>query len=225
MRLEYRDTGGNDHSTLVRRVVAIHRWLPEAIADAVSWRLSGLVQRRTGVRFKWAQRVLLEGDGVCRLTGEVMLRSGVRIVVGDRGSLDAGTNLYLDFGSTLLAIGPTVLGERVYFGCGSYADGLGGLRIGDDSRIGPGAKIVAFNHGIPYGEPDTMLGITIGKRVWLGANCVVLDGVTIGDDAIVAAGAVVRSDVPAGALVGGVPARVLRQTVNVAAAASPERPD
>jgi acetyltransferase-like isoleucine patch superfamily enzyme len=212
MRVEYRDTDGNDHTALVRRVVAVHRWLPEAVADAVSWRLSGIVQRRSGAAFKWAHRVLLQGDGVCRLSGEVHVCSGVRIVVGDRGSLDAGTKLYLDYGSTLLAIGPTVLGERVYFGCGSYADGLGGLRIGDDSRIGPGAKIVAFNHGIPYGEPDTMRGITIGRRVWLGANSVVLDGVTIGDDAIVAAGAVVRSDVPAGALVGGVPARVLRET-------------
>jgi acetyltransferase-like isoleucine patch superfamily enzyme len=142
----------------------------------------------------------------------------VRIVVGDRGSLDAGTQLYLDYGATLLAVGPTVLGERVYFGCGSYADGLGGLRIGDDARIGPGVKIVAFNHGIPYGEPDTMRGITIGRRVWLGANAVVLDGVTIGDDAIVAAGAVVRSDVPAGTLVGGVPARVLRKPTDEPAA-------
>jgi acetyltransferase-like isoleucine patch superfamily enzyme len=218
MRIEYHDLAGRDHSALVARVIGAHRWLPDAIADAVSWRLSGLVKRRTGTPFKWAHRLVLEGDGVCRLTGEVLVRSGVRIVVGDRGSLDAGTQLYLDYGATLLAVGPTVLGERVYFGCGSYADGLGGLRIGDDARIGPGVKIVAFNHGIPYGEPDTMRGITIGRRVWLGANAVVLDGVTIGDDAIVAAGAVVRSDVPAGTLVGGVPARVLRKPTDEPAA-------
>jgi acetyltransferase-like isoleucine patch superfamily enzyme len=51
--------------------------------------------------------------------------------------------------------------------------------------------------------------ITIGRDVWLGANSVVLAGVTIGDGAVIAAGAVVNRDVPAGSIVGGVPARVL----------------
>jgi acetyltransferase-like isoleucine patch superfamily enzyme len=213
MRVEYRDTAGRDHSALVRRVVETHRWLPERFADAVSWRLSGFVQRRTGDRFKWAHRVLLESEGCMRLHGDVMVRSGARILVGDRGSLDAGTRFYVDYGAMLIAAGPTTLGTNVYFGCGSYADGLGGLRIGDDVRIGPGVKIIAFNHSLTFGEPDTMRGITIGKRVWLGANAVVLDGVTIGDDAVIAAGAVVRNDVAGGALVGGVPARVLRSTI------------
>ena len=51
---------------------------------------------------------------------------------------------------------------------------------------------------------------TIGKRVWIGANATITPGVTIGDGAIVAAGAVVTRDVPAGMVVGGVPARILR---------------
>ncbi len=52
--------------------------------------------------------------------------------------------------------------------------------------------------------------IHIGKKVWLGANVTVLQGVTIGDNAIVAAGAVVTKDVPANAIVGGVPAKVIK---------------
>jgi acetyltransferase-like isoleucine patch superfamily enzyme len=210
MRVEYRDAAGRDHSALIARVVEAHRWLPERLADAVSWRLSGMVERRTGARFKWAHRVVTEGDGCLRLTGDVMVRPGARILVGDHGSLDAGTKLYVDYGAMILAAGPMTLGSNVYFGCGSYADGLGGLHIGDDARIGPGVKIIAFNHSLTFGEPDTMVGITIGKRAWLGANAVVLDGVTIGDDVVIAAGAVVRSDIPSGALAGGVPARILR---------------
>ena len=54
----------------------------------------------------------------------------------------------------------------------------------------------------------TILGT--GKRVWLGANVTVLQGVTIGDNAIVAAGAVVTKDVPANAIVGGVPAKMIK---------------
>ena len=53
--------------------------------------------------------------------------------------------------------------------------------------------------------------IHIGKRVWLGANVTVLAGVTIGNNAIVAAGAVVTKDVPANTIVGGVPAKILKQ--------------
>lgn len=52
--------------------------------------------------------------------------------------------------------------------------------------------------------------IRLGKNVWVGAHATVLKGVTVGDDAVIAAGAVVTKDVPAGAIVAGVPARVIR---------------
>ncbi|MBJ7326566.1 MAG: hypothetical protein JHC52_04385 [Chthoniobacterales bacterium] len=77
--------------------------------------------------------------------------------------------------------------------------------------------ILSSNHAIPAmgtlirDVPDELLPTKIGRDVWIGANAVILGGVTIGDGAVVAAGAVVTKDVEAGAVVAGVPARLLRK--------------
>jgi acetyltransferase-like isoleucine patch superfamily enzyme len=68
-------------------------------------------------------------------------------------------------------------------------------------------------HQLEGGSPATS-PVVIGERVWIGARATILKGVTVGDGAVIAAGAVVTDDVPAGALVGGVPARVLRSDVS-----------
>lgn len=86
--------------------------------------------------------------------------------------------------------------------------------IGDSVLIAPGTVITTINHALDPSKRRanicTALPITIGDNVWIGANCTILPGVTIGDDAVIAAGAVVRSDVPPRCVVGGVPARVLK---------------
>jgi acetyltransferase-like isoleucine patch superfamily enzyme len=97
-----------------------------------------------------------------------------------------------------------------------YAMISGRVRCGDGVRIASHVSIVGFNHG--FDDPDMpihkqkheTLGITIEDDVWIGANAVVLDGVTVGKGAVIAAGAVVSKDVPAMAIVGGVPAKVVR---------------
>ncbi len=88
------------------------------------------------------------------------------------------------------------------------------VTIGDSVLIAPGTVITTVNHAL---DPEkrranvcTALPVTIGSNVCIGANCTILPGVTIGDDAVIAAGAVVRADVPPRAVVGGVPARVLK---------------
>jgi acetyltransferase-like isoleucine patch superfamily enzyme len=106
----------------------------------------------------------------------------------------------------------THVGERVFINMGCKFQDQGGIFIDDDALIGHNATLCTLNH-IP--DPAQRAGmiakpIHIGKRVWLGANVTVLQGVTIGDNAIVAAGAVVSKDVPANAIVGGVPAKVIK---------------
>lgn len=92
----------------------------------------------------------------------------------------------------------------------------GFINIGNYVHMGVNVAIMAFNHGfytreIPTKEQDYMdAPVIIHDDVWIGAGAVILAGVTIGQGAIIAAGAVVTKDVPAYAIAGGVPARVLK---------------
>jgi galactoside O-acetyltransferase len=112
-----------------------------------------------------------------------------------------------------LALGDDVsVGKSAIFICG------GGVTVGDRVMIAHGARIVSSGHRIPddpaeplrFSGPDAA-PIRIEDDAWVGTGAIVLAGVTVGRGAIVAAGAVVTSDVAPGSIVGGVPARVLRQ--------------
>lgn len=104
------------------------------------------------------------------------------------------------------------LGKRVFINSGCRFQDQGGITIGDDVLIGHNAVLATINHDISPEKRGDMhpAPIVIGDRVWLGANVTVLPGVVIGENSIVAAGAVVAKDVPANTIVGGVPAKVLR---------------
>lgn len=104
------------------------------------------------------------------------------------------------------------VGKRVFINSGCRFQDQGGISIGDDCLIGHNATLVTLNHGFaPSRRKDLHpTPIVIGRNVWLGANVTVLPGVTIGDNSIVAAGAVVTGDVPENVVAGGVPARVIK---------------
>lgn len=103
-------------------------------------------------------------------------------------------------------------GKNVFVNSGCKFQDQGGITIGDGALIGHNVVLATLNHGMAPSDRHDLLPapIRIGKNVWIGAGAIVLPGVTIGDNAVVAAGAVVAKDVPAGAVVGGVPAKVLR---------------
>ena len=88
----------------------------------------------------------------------------------------------------------------------------GGIYIGDGTLIGHNVVLATLNHAKSPSERSSMIPapIHIGKDVWIGSNATVLPGVTIGDGAIIAAGAVVTKNVPERTIVGGVPATVIR---------------
>jgi maltose O-acetyltransferase len=108
-------------------------------------------------------------------------------------------------------------GRNVRFGRFNQINCVGGLEIGDDVMMGPFVVILTANHrhdesGIPMRvQGMTQAPVRIESDVWIGAQVVILPGVTIGRGAIVAAGAVVTRDVLPGSVVGGVPAKVIRQ--------------
>lgn len=113
---------------------------------------------------------------------------------------------YSDFGQNIH------VGQNVFINACCHFQDHGGVTIGDGCQIGHNVVFATLNHGL---SPETRgttspAPIVLRENVWVGSNSTILQGVTIGRNAIVAAGAVVTKDVPDNAIVGGVPARILR---------------
>ena len=105
------------------------------------------------------------------------------------------------------------VGKNVFINTGCRFQDQGGIRIGDHVLIGHNVVLATLNHDFAPYNRATMhpAPIHIEDRVWIGANATVVPGVTIGENSIVAAGAVVTKDVPPNTIVGGVPAKVLKR--------------
>ena len=104
------------------------------------------------------------------------------------------------------------LGKKVFINHACSFLDLGGITIEDEVMIGPRVNLTSEDHPVDIATRKTLVPakIVIRKNAWIGAGATILPGVTIGENSVVAAGAVVRSDVPANTVVGGVPARVLK---------------
>ncbi|HTI66226.1 MAG TPA: sugar O-acetyltransferase [Caulobacteraceae bacterium] len=107
----------------------------------------------------------------------------------------------------------TRVGRNVFVNQNCTFYDLGGLDIADDVMIGPNVSLITSGHPL---EPSrrrafvTARPIVIERNVWIAAGATVIGGVTVGENAVVAAGSVVTRDVPANTLVGGNPARIIR---------------
>ncbi len=108
-------------------------------------------------------------------------------------------------------------GNRVKFGKGVFINhsailsASGGIEFEDGSMAAPGLRIATINHDMNERHAIYTYGkVTVKKNAWIGMNVTICPGVTIGEYAVVAAGAVVTKDVPDYAVVGGVPAKVIR---------------
>jgi maltose O-acetyltransferase len=161
---------------------------PELVADAA--RAADWMARYNapGLIDPGARRALLE---------EVLGAVGDDVVVRPPFHVDYGYNIRL--------------GRGVFLNYGCMVLDVVAVEIGDLTQIGPGVQILTPDHprgpaerrsGLEFGRP-----IRIGANVWIGGGAIILPGVTVGDDAIVGAGAVVTKDVAPGATVGGNPAR------------------
>lgn len=116
------------------------------------------------------------------------------------------TPLYINYGKHI-SIGKNVF---INFDCTFLA--LGGITIEDDVLIGPKVSLITESHPLDPEQRKGLIGkpIHIKKNAWIGANATILPGVTIGENAIVAAGAVVSKDVPDNTIVGGIPAKFIK---------------
>lgn len=114
---------------------------------------------------------------------------------------------YSDFGKNI------TVGENVFINACCQFQDHGGIIIGDGCQIGHNVVFATLNHGLaPEDRHNTYPApIVLGRNVWVGSNATILQGVTIGDNAVIGAGAVVTKDVEANTVVGGVPAKFIRK--------------
>ncbi len=102
-------------------------------------------------------------------------------------------------------------GKRVFINHSFTAMSIGGIEFGDYVQVGPHVTIVTDNHDFNDRYVLKCRKVVIGNNVWIGAGASIMPGVHIGDNAVIAGGAVVTKDVPANTVVGGNPAKVIRQ--------------
>ncbi len=192
-------------------------------------------------------RLILHMQGWAAIENNVRLRYASCIRLKNGAYLDQGTYLHgspqgIEIGENTIVMHGAVLhvynfrglphagifiGRDSLVGEYSVIRGQGGVKIGDRVYTSPFTQILAVNH--VYTDPNrpfvdqgiTAQGIVIEDDVWLGAGAIITDGVHIGRGAVVAAGAVVTKDVAAYTVVGGVPAKLIRE-IGAAAPASPD---
>ena len=113
---------------------------------------------------------------------------------------------YTDFGKNI------TIGKDVFINSGCHFQDQGGIEIGNGAWIGHNVVLATINHDLSPKEnrKNHYAPVKIGAHVWIGSNATILPGVTIGNWAVIAAGAVVTRDVPTMTVVGGVPAKVLK---------------
>ncbi|SEF73292.1 Acetyltransferase (isoleucine patch superfamily) [Xylanibacter ruminicola] len=113
------------------------------------------------------------------------------------------------------AVGDVIIGN--YTRIGLHNTIIGPVTIGHHVNLAQGITVTALNH--KFENPDIRIDeqgvstkpVVIGNDIWVGANAVILPGITIGDHSVIAAGAIVTKDVPPHSLVAGVPAKVIKQ--------------
>ena len=179
---------------VLQKIALIPSWLRSTMAAKVWLRDCDKVGPKT--RTFW--RPNIENRGRIEIGARVRLNSNwapVELVTGPRGHIEIGDGVFVNYGSMISAQ------QSVRIGAGVM---IGNYCIVADTEI-PGIGAPPDGPGMPASA------VEIGEGAWLAARVTVLPGTRIGAGAVISAGSVVSGDIPAGAVAGGIPARVIRQ--------------
>jgi acetyltransferase-like isoleucine patch superfamily enzyme len=136
------------------------------------------------------------------------VRNQLSDIIGSQ--IDASTAIfppfYTNFGQSIR------IGKHVFINHACSFLDIGGITIEDDVQIGPRVNLTSENHPLDPRDRQTLIPkpIVIKRNAWIGAGATILPGVTVGENAVVAAGAVVSRDVPPNSVVAGIPAKVVK---------------
>ncbi len=207
------------------------------ILEQTLYMLLGWIPTFVGIGLRaFAYRLIIRMEGLVAIENRVRLRFGDQIHLGKNVYLDEGAYLHacprgIHIGDGTFVMHGAILhvynfrdlphafihiGKESLIGEFNVLRGQGGITIGDRVYTAPMVKMLAVNH--VYDNPSkpiieqgiTAKGIVVEDNAWIGAGAIITDGVHIGQGAVVASGAVVTKDVPAHAVVGGIPARVIK---------------
>ncbi len=174
--------------------------------------LAGGIIRRDDPVMREAWKVVLQTQKLIPAlnvsTDINMMRERLSEIIGS--PIDKSTTVFIPFYTNF---GKHItLGNNIFINHACTFLDMGGITIEDDVQIGPKVNLITENHPV---DPSLrkhldLKSISIKRNAWIGAGATILPGVTIGENSIVAAGAVVNKDVPDNCIVGGVPAKVLK---------------
>ncbi|WP_071394180.1 sugar O-acetyltransferase [Bacillus tuaregi] len=157
-------------------------------------------EARRKVRF-YNQTLETEGEKRTKMLKELLGLTGEHIYIEPNIRFDYGYNTYV--------------GENFYANFDCTILDVCEVRFGDNCMLAPGVQIYTATHPLHPGERNSgkeyAKSITIGNNVWIGGSAIINPGVTVGDNAVIASGAVVTKDVPANVVVGGNPAKIIKQ--------------
>ena len=167
-------------------------------------------------RYLW-RRLLTPAGWRWRSDGPFFLGRGLELKIEPRGEIRFGRFTWIGDGTKIRSHeGFVEIGEKTVMGQECTISAYQRVRIGNECVIADRAMFIDFDHGIVEVErPIRLQGIykrdvEVGNNVWIGYGACVLRGVSVGDNSVIGANSVVTKDVPANAVVGGIPARIIR---------------
>src|SRR6476469_2280574 len=171
---------------------------------------------RLAVRYAW-RRLLTPAGWRWQTDGLLCFGRKLQIQIGRRGTIRFGRFVWVGDGTKIRCHeGEVVIGPKTVLGQECTISAFQHVRIGEQCVIADRAMFIDFDHGsVEADRPIRQQGIykrdvDVGANVWIGYGACILRGVRVGDNAIIGTNSVVTRDVPANAVVGGVPARILR---------------
>ncbi len=168
------------------------------------------------LRYSW-RRLLTRAGWRWRTDGPLFLGSGLELQIARRGRVEFGRFVWLGQGTKIRCHeGVVEIGAKTVLGQECTISAYRRVRIGEQCVIADRAMFIDFDHGVVEVERSIreqgiyMREVEVGSNVWIGYGACVLRGVRVGDNSIVGTNSVVTKDVPANAVVAGVPARIVR---------------